>query len=91
MLSGLTIPIQDLYMFKIIKPKHKIKTVRPGDSDWHIHTTLTLTPRAGFEISQQCPKEYRMIISTCINNGWIKPVAYVKESEHVWEQLGGTV
>jgi hypothetical protein len=77
-------------MFKITEPKHKIKTVRPGDSNWHISTTFTLTPRAGFEISPRCPKEYRMIIRTCIDNGWVQPVAYMKESEYVWEQLGGT-
>jgi hypothetical protein len=40
-----------------------------------------MTPRAGFEINAQCPREYKMIISECINNGWLKPVAHVTERE----------
>ena len=38
-------------------------------------------PRAGFEISDRCPREYRMIIAECIKNSWIKPVAHVHERE----------
>jgi hypothetical protein len=40
-----------------------------------------MVPRAGFDISQSCPKEYRMIILECINIGWLKPVAHVHERE----------
>jgi hypothetical protein len=67
--------------------KNKIKTVKPGDRQWHIAQGLYLTPRAGFEISQSCPKEYRMIINECINRSWLKPVAYMAESEFMWEEL----
>jgi hypothetical protein len=38
-------------------------------------------PRAGFEINQGCPKEYKMIINECILHGWLKPVANVTERE----------
>jgi hypothetical protein len=38
-------------------------------------------PRAGFEINQSCPTEYKMIINECIRNGWLKPVANVTERE----------
>jgi hypothetical protein len=44
-------------------------------------------PRAGFEISQGCPKEYKMIIAECINNGWIEPVAFITEQEFAWDEL----
>jgi hypothetical protein len=40
-----------------------------------------MAPRAGFNISQGCPKEYRMIILECMNNGWLTPVAHVHERE----------
>jgi hypothetical protein len=47
-----------------------------------------LTPRAGFEINESCPTNYRKVLAECINYGWLKPVAYVKESEYIWEKLG---
>ncbi len=34
-------------------------------------------PRAGFEISEKCPTEYRQILMQCMDAGWIKPVAHV--------------
>jgi hypothetical protein len=29
-----------------------------------------------------------LIIEKCISSGWLKPVAYMKESEYIWEKLG---
>ena len=64
------------------------RTIKSGDPDWHFSPNkFTLVPRAGFEISEKCPKEYRMILADCINYGWIKPVAYMHESEYTWELL----
>jgi hypothetical protein len=59
----------------------KIRTIKQNDSRFNIVDKFVTTPRAGFEISQRCPREYRLIISECINNGWIKPVAHVHERE----------
>ena len=42
-------------------------------------------PRAGFEISRSMPDSYKQIVSQCIDNGWLKPVAYVKDTELFWE------
>ena len=44
-------------------------------------------PRAGFEISCRCPEDYKFVIEQCIEHGWIKPVAYMKEEEFMWETL----
>jgi hypothetical protein len=44
-------------------------------------------PRAGFHILPECPKEYKMIISECINNGWLKPVAHITEREYIFMGL----
>jgi len=74
-------------MINIHKPEHRIKTIRVGDSGWNIINGLTITPRAAFEISKNCPHEYKLILADCIDKGWIKPIAYVKESEYVWEEL----
>jgi hypothetical protein len=48
-------------------------------------------PRAGFEINQSCPKEYKIIINECIRNGWLKPVANVTERELIFMGLSDCV
>ena len=74
-------------MFKTTESKNKIKTVKPGDGSWYIDSNFIRTPRAGFEISMKCPAEYRMILNECMRNGWIMPIAYMTESEYIWETL----
>jgi hypothetical protein len=61
--------------------KSQIRTIKQGDPKFVINDGLVITPRAGFNISQGCPKEYRMIILECMNNGWLTPVAHVHERE----------
>jgi hypothetical protein len=46
-----------------------------------------MTPRAGFEINEKCPREYRQIIAACIDQGWLKPVANVTERELIFMGL----
>ena len=65
--------------FKITKTN--LKTIRPEDSNFVIRDGFVTAPRAGFEINQSCPKQYKMIILDCLNNGWLKPVATVTERE----------
>lgn len=74
-------------MFKVSSNKNKIKQIKPNDPLWLIVDGLYLTPRAGFQINLNCPKNYRMIISECINNGWLQPVAYMRDNEHMWEKI----
>ena len=69
-------------------PDKIIKTIRKDDPDFHIVNGITMAPRAGFEISNKCPREYLMILQTCMEKGWLKPIAYMKESEYTWEKLG---
>ena len=61
--------------------KSQIRTLKQGDPNFVIYDRLFQAPRAGFEINQGCPKEYKLIINECIRNGWIKPVAHVTERE----------
>lgn len=67
--------------------KSNIKTIRPGDPDWIITDGLMISHRAGFEISQRCPSNYASILAECINQGWIKPVAYQPVHEEFMEKL----
>jgi len=65
-----------------------IKPIRKDDPDFHIDNGITMAPRAGFEISNKCPSSYKFMIIEAINNGWLNPIAYIKESEYMWEKLG---
>jgi hypothetical protein len=72
---------------KLTITKNDVKAIRPGDPLWHIKSDFVITPRAGFEISRRCPEDYKRILATCISNGWLKPVAYLKGSEATMEYL----
>ncbi len=61
--------------------RSQIKSIKQNDSRFMITDGLIVAPRAGFEINEKCPREYKMIISECINRGWLKPVANVTERE----------
>ncbi len=74
-------------MINITVKKSKIQTVRQGDDKFMMQDGMTVCPRAGFEINQQCPREYKLIISECINNGWLKPVAHVYGKELTMDAL----
>lgn len=69
-------------------PDKIIKTIRQNDPDFHIDNGFVMAPRAAFEISNDCPRQYKLMIIEATKNGWLTPVAYMKESEYVWEQLG---
>jgi hypothetical protein len=69
-------------------PEKTIKTIRKDDPDFIIINGIVMAPRAGFEISNDCPRQYKLMIMEAIKNGWLQPIAYMKESEYVWEQLG---
>lgn len=72
---------------KIIANKTSLRTIRQGDPKFILVDGMIASPRADFEINHHCPKEYKSIIVECINNGWLKPVATVKDHELFWEEL----
>jgi hypothetical protein len=38
-------------------------------------------------ISPDCPQEYRTMIKTAVDKGWIKSVAHIKDTEYTWGKL----
>lgn len=72
---------------KITAHQSQVRMVRQNDPIFMIVDGIVVTPRAGFEISLQCPREYRLIIQDCIDRGWLKPIAHVTEKEYVWMNL----
>jgi len=69
-------------------PDKIIKTIRKDDPDFYIDNRIDIAPRAGFEISNDCPRQYKSMIMESYKNGWLQPIAYIKESEYMWEKLG---
>ena len=61
----------------ISEKQSNIRTIRQGEPNFMLTDGVLICPRAGFEISNNCPAEYKSIFITAINAGWIKPVAHV--------------
>jgi len=67
--------------------KSQVHTIRQEDPNFMIQDRLTITPRAGFEISNTCPRHHKLIIMEAIKNGWLQPVASVTERELIFAGL----
>jgi hypothetical protein len=65
----------------ITTQRTSFRTLKQDDPNFYIEDHFIRCPRAGFEINQQCPREYKLIISECIRNGWLKPIANITERE----------
>lgn len=61
--------------------RSSIKTIHQSDPRFLISDGLVVSPRAGFEVTLGCPKEYRAIIAECIDRGWLKAIANISERE----------
>jgi len=62
----------------------RIRTLKPGDKGFLIHDKFTTANRAGFEVSADCPYNHLRIIQTCIEKGWLRPVANITEKEYMF-------
>lgn len=65
----------------------RLKILKHSDPEFTLKDGIVIAPRAGFEISNRCPKEYKMILQECISYGWIKPVATVYDHELTFDTL----
>lgn len=73
--------------FKFSVQSDPVKIIKQGDPGFSFSSGVTFCNRAGLEISNTCPNEHRWIIQQCIEHGWIKPFAVMKESEYMWVSL----
>ena len=70
------------------KPKITFKTWHQSMPDFYFCPDgISLVPRAGFQINEKCPMEYKLILSQCISNGWLTPVAHQPIQEAFLEEL----
>lgn len=75
-------------MFTISNNNATVKTIKQGEADFHFcHDGVTLTPRASLEISPVCPSQMRMMIERALVDGYLRPVAYMRQDEFMWEKL----
>lgn len=72
---------------KLIGENNDIKTLRKGDKYFIIRSGKYMSPRAGFEIAMDTPEQWRKMIIEAMEYGYIKPVAYIKNSELMMEIL----
>jgi hypothetical protein len=73
-------------MIKITNSRYK--ALRQSDPDFTFSPDgITLVSRAAIEISQRCPDNYQDLIQECIRHGWLKPVAYMRDTEYTMELL----
>jgi hypothetical protein len=67
--------------------RSQIHTIRQEDPNFTIQDGITIALRAGFEISNDCPRQYKLMIMEAIKNGWLQPVARVTERELIFAGL----
>lgn len=48
---------------------------------------ITVVPRAHILVLEQCPAEYRDMVSYAIAKGWVQPVANMRDTEYTMELL----
>jgi hypothetical protein len=71
-----------------ITTENIFKELKRDDAHFFMTDGIKVVPRAGIEISKSCPYNYQQILADCIDRGWVKPVAYIKTKELIWEKLG---
>jgi len=67
--------------------KSIVRTIHQTDPDFRMVDGLTLVPRAGFYIVPECPAGYKQVIAECMSNGWLQPVAHVRDYELMMDRL----
>jgi hypothetical protein len=75
---------------KLLPKKSNVRMLTKKDMAFHMRDSFTITHRAGIQISERCPEEWKKIIQDCVGWGFIEPVAYMREEELMWIDLKDT-
>ena len=65
----------------------KFKEIKQGEADFLMSDGIKLVPRACLEISEDCSPYMKTVIAEASRRGWLKSIAYVKETDFMWETL----
>ena len=66
----------------------RVRRIKSSDDNFHIDDGFVLHPRAMIQITPECPIDYRLMVTECLNRGWVTVAANVKDNELVWDTLG---
>jgi hypothetical protein len=69
-------------------PENRFNRISDSDQHFYMNDGIKIVPRASIEVKKNIPYNYKLIISECMERGWVKPVAHVKTKELFWEVLG---
>ena len=61
----------------------------PGDQGFDFREGMVRYERAAMVIHPDCPDTVRDLILEASNQGWLKPVAYMKPEEWAWARMAG--
>lgn len=67
--------------------KQEIKTIRQGESNFHITDGMVMYPRAMLHVLPECPRVYKDALQMAMEGGYIKLVAHVPGKQLTWEKL----
>lgn len=63
--------------------------LKQGDPGFAVNDGMVMYRRACLEISEDCPKDIKNQIIKYYSKGWLSAVAYVHESELMFDQIKG--
>jgi len=67
--------------------KTSLRTLKKSDNGFQLKDGLITAPRAGIEISNRCPANYKELILECMRHGWLTPIATVYDHELTFAAL----
>ena len=65
----------------------KVLEIKQGDKGFKFISGYVEYPRAAILVDDSCPARVRLELQQWVGNGWIMPVAYIKEKDFIWEKL----
>jgi hypothetical protein len=73
----------------VTETKHspKVLEIKQGDKGFKFISGYVEYPRAAILVTDECPARVRLELQQWVSNGWIAPIAYVREDEYMWEKL----
>jgi hypothetical protein len=71
----------------ITETKSKILTIQQGEQNFNIIDGMIVYPRASLRVTPDCPDTVKRTIAWAVDNGHLKCVAHVYDSERMWEIL----
>nr|NDG05973.1 hypothetical protein [Oxalobacteraceae bacterium] len=59
----------------------------PQDPGFRVQDGIIMVPRAGIELSDQCPKAFKDLLIHALDQGWVQPVARVHQHDYLIARL----